>query len=83
MDSALSHLVSLIQSSKLMSPQAVASQYDVILGKPSVITRMLIHPPPQWNFDVPLGEDSIRKPIHTELKIMTKGINQSTKYNKL
>ena len=80
MDSVLSHLLNLMESSETY-PHAVASGNDVKLSKLSVIERVVTQSP-QWNSDVPPDVDSIRKPIHTELKVTTDGVNQSTKYNK-
>ena len=80
MDAVLSHPVSLMESSETY-PHAVASGNDVKFSNLSVIARVVIQSP-QWNSDVPPGVDSIRKPIHTELQVMTEGVNQSTKYYK-
>ena len=80
MDAVLSHPVSLMEPSETY-PHAVASVNDVKLEKLSVIERVVIQSP-QWNFDVSPDVDSIRKPIHTELKVTTDGVNQSTKYYK-
>ena len=79
MDAVLSHPVSLMESSETY-PHAVASGNDVKFSNLSVIARVVIQSP-QWNSDVPPDVDSIRKPIHTELKV-TQGFKPINKYYK-